>query len=105
LLPVIFISIIQEKFLNISTDTSIIIINVTKKATDDKPTTLHWTGSNTALTELIYALHSQGIFNNRNATIKPIVKVFESTFNVDLGDSCHPFLGFKSRKINRTKNL
>ena len=78
---------------------------LSKTATSDKPTTLHWTGSKTALTELIYALHSQGIFNNANADIKPIVKVFESTFNVDLGDFYHTFLELKSRKMNRTKFL
>ncbi|WP_449301325.1 RteC domain-containing protein [Parapedobacter soli] len=81
---------------------------LSKTATDDKPNALpklNWTGSKTALTELIYALHSQGIFNNGNADIKPIVKVFESTFNVDLGDFYHTFMELKSRKINRTKFL
>lgn len=81
---------------------------LSKTATGDKPNTLpnlHWTGSKTALTELIYALHSQGIFNNGNADIKPIVKVFESTFNIDLGDFYHTFMELKSRKINRTKFL
>lgn len=37
--------------------------------------------------------------------IAPIVKVFESTFNIDLGDFYHTFLELKSRKINRTKFL
>lgn len=77
-------------------------------ANENKPPTLqklNWTGSKTALTELIYALHSQGIFNNGNADTKPIVKVFESTFNIDLGDFYHTFLELKSRKINRTKFL
>jgi len=75
---------------------------------DNKPSTqtkLNWTGSKTALIELIYALHSQGIFNNGNADIKVIVKIFESTFNIDLGDFYHTFLELKSRKINRTKFL
>ena len=78
------------------------------KSVGDKPTArpkLNWTGSKTALTELIYALHSQGIFNSGNADIKPIVKVFESTFNIYLGDFYHTFLELKSRKINRTKFL
>ncbi len=66
---------------------------------------LNWTGGKTVLTELIYALHSQGIFNNGNADIKPIVKVFESTFNIDLGDFYHTFMELKSRKMNRTKFL
>ena len=81
---------------------------LSKTAVGDKPTALpklNWTGSKTALIELIYALHSHGIFNNGNADIKPIVKVFESTFNIELGDFYHTFLELKSRKINRTKFL
>lgn len=69
------------------------------------PTKLNWTGNKSALTELIYALHSQGVFNNGNADIKPIVTVFERTFNIDLGDFYHTFLELKARKINRIKFL
>ena len=64
---------------------------------------LNWTSSKTAATELIYALHSQGVFNNGNTDIVLIVKIFEKTFNIDLGDFYHTFLELKSRKINRTK--
>lgn len=66
---------------------------------------LSWTGNKTALTELIYSLYAQGIFNNGNADIKLIAKTFESTFNVDLGDFYHTFMELKARKINRTKFL
>ncbi|AWG23850.1 RteC domain-containing protein [Flavobacterium kingsejongi] len=64
---------------------------------------LIWTGNKTALTELIYALYSQGVFGN--ASIKVITKTFEHAFNVDLGDFYHTFMELKSRKINRTKFL
>lgn len=64
---------------------------------------LNWTGSKTALTELIYALYSQGVFGN--ADIKVIAKTFENTFNISLGDFYHTFMELKSRKINRTKFL
>ena len=64
---------------------------------------LNWTGNKTALTELIYALYSQGVFGN--ADIKVIAKTFESTFNISLGDFYHTFMKLKSRKINRTKFL
>ncbi|MDV3970658.1 RteC domain-containing protein [Elizabethkingia anophelis] len=64
---------------------------------------LKWTGSKTALTELIYALYANGVFNNGNADIKVIAKVFESMFNIDLGDFYHIFMELKFRKINRTK--
>lgn len=66
---------------------------------------LNWSGSKTALIELIYALHSQGIFDNGNADIKIIAKTFERAFNIDLGDFYHTFMELKSRKINRTKFL
>ncbi len=75
---------------------------------DNKSSTqakLNWTGSKTALTELIYALHSQGVFNNGTVNIKSIVTVFERTFNLGLGDFYHTFLELKSRKINRTNFL
>lgn len=64
---------------------------------------LNWAGSKTALTELIYALHAQGVFDN--ADIKIIAKTFESIFNIDLGDFYHTFMELKNRKVNRTKFL
>lgn len=67
--------------------------------------TLNWTGSKTSLIELIYALHAQSVFDNRNADIKVIAKTFESAFNIDLGDFYHTFMELKARKINRTKFL
>ncbi|SHK26008.1 MULTISPECIES: RteC domain-containing protein [Bacteroidota] len=78
--------------------------NTHQNKTSEKPV-LNWTGSKTALTELIYALYAHGIFDNGNADIKVIAKTFESTFNIDLGDFYHTFLELKARKINRTKFL
>ncbi|MGV8963384.1 MAG: RteC domain-containing protein [Candidatus Saccharimonadaceae bacterium] len=66
---------------------------------------LNWTGNKTALTELIYALYSLGVFENGNVDIKLISRTFERTFNIDLGDFYHTFMELKSRKINRTKFL
>lgn len=73
--------------------------NNQKKPSDKFP--LKWVESKTALTELIYALHSQGAFGN--ADIIAIAKTFESTFNISLGDFYHTFMELKARKINRTK--
>ena len=75
--------------------------NNNQKKSNSSP--LNWTGNKTALTELIYALYSQGVFGN--ADIKAIAKTFESTFNISLGDFYHTFMELKSRKINRTKFL
>ena len=66
---------------------------------------LKWTASKTALTELIYALYSHGVFNNGNTDIKLIAKTFEDAFNIELGDFYHTFMELKARKINRTKFL
>ena len=76
-------------------------INV-KKVSDNS---LIWTASKTALTELIYALYSHGVFNNGNTEIKLIAKTFEDAFNIELGDFYHTFMELKARKINRTKFL
>lgn len=78
--------------------------NDNQKIPFDNPS-LNWTGTKAAAIELIYALHSQGGFNNGNADIILIVKVFESTFNIDLGDFYHTYLELKARKINQTKFL
>lgn len=64
---------------------------------------LNWTSNKTALTELIYALYSQGVFGSTG--IKVIAKTFENTFNISLGDFYHTFMELKSRKVNRTKFL
>ena len=79
------------------------LTNNHKKAPNNS--SLNWTASKTALTELIYALYEQGVFNNGNTDIKLIAKTFESVFNIDLGDFYHTFMELKARKINRTKFL
>ena len=76
-------------------------INV-KRGSDNS---LKWTASKTALTELIYALYSHGVFNNGNTDIKLIAKTFEEAFNIELGDFYHTFMELEARKINRTKFL
>lgn len=66
---------------------------------------LQWTESKTALIELIYALHAQGVFNNRNADIKSIAALFETVFKIDLGDYYRNFLAIRIRKKGRAKFL
>lgn len=77
--------------------------NKQKNTSESYP--LNWTANKTALTELIYALHSQGVFDNGNADIKLIARTFELAFNINLGDFYHTYMELKSRKINRTKFL
>jgi len=67
--------------------------------------TQKWTGSKVALIELIYALHTEGVFNNGTSELKEVTSFFESTFNVDLGQFNRTFLEIRSRKSERTKFL
>jgi len=68
-------------------------------------TKLQWTLSKTALIELIYALHAQGVFDNGKIDIKVIANEFETVFGIDLGDFYHTYLELRNRKNNRTKFL
>ena len=64
-----------------------------------------WTGSKVALIELIYALHTEGVFNNGAADLKDIAEYFEHTFEIDLGQYRRVFLEIRARKSDRTKFL
>lgn len=48
---------------------------------------LTWTGSKTDLIELIYALDTEGCFNNGKIPLTQIAAYFESIFNIDLGNN------------------
>lgn len=69
-----------------------------------KPNTkLTRTGSKIALTELLYALHSEGTFNNGAVDLKDIAEYFEHIFEIDLGQYHRVFLEIRARKNDRTK--
>ena len=63
----------------------------------------NWTGSKVALIELLYALHSEGVFNNGASDLKDIAAYFENTFNINLGQYHRAFLEIRMRKGDRTK--
>lgn len=64
---------------------------------------LNWTGSKVALTELLYALQTEGVFNNGTADLKDIAEYFEENFNIDLGQYRRTFLEIRVRKDERAK--
>lgn len=66
---------------------------------------LKWTGSKVGIIELIYALHTEGVFNHGAADIKEIVQVFSKTFDIDLGQFHRTFYEISNRKEERTKFL
>jgi hypothetical protein len=65
----------------------------------------NWTGSKVALTELLYALHTEGVFNNGTSDLKEIAEYFENIFNIDLGQYHRAFLEIRMRKTDKTKFL
>jgi hypothetical protein len=67
--------------------------------------TLQWTGSKTALTEIIYALREANVLNSGSASLKEIAAVMQRTFNIELGDLYKIYSEIKQRKKNRTKFL
>ncbi|MDD3005550.1 RteC domain-containing protein [Flavobacterium sp.] len=80
-------------------------INTSEKSQHNHNLTQCWTGSKVALVELIYALHSEGVFNNGSSDLKDIVEYFESVFDIDLGQYRRVFLEIRGRKSDRTKFL
>lgn len=66
---------------------------------------LRWTSSKVALIELIYSLHSAGVFNQAKTDIKHLTGHFETLFEIELGNVYHVFQEIRLRKKNRTSFL
>ena len=66
---------------------------------------LLWTSSKTALTELIYALYSDGALNHGTAELTTIISSFEDFFNIRLDNTYKTYSEIKARKGTRTKYL
>lgn len=66
---------------------------------------LLWSGSKTALVELIYALYSSGDLNHGTVDLQTIRTSFEDIFNVKLDNIYKTYSEIKARKSNRTKYL
>lgn len=62
-----------------------------------------WTGSKVSLTEIMYAFHTKGVFNNGAAELKEIASYFEEIFHIDLGQYRRTFLEIRDRKSDKTK--
>ena len=68
--------------------------------TQSQSTPLIWTDTKTSLTELIYGLYTQGVFNNGKATLNDISKHFQLSFNIKLVSIYKIFQEMRERKIN-----
>lgn len=62
-----------------------------------------WTAPKVSLIELLYALHTEGVFNNGAADLKEIAEYFEHIFEIDLGQYRRAFLEIRARKNDKTK--
>lgn len=69
----------------------------------EKP--LQWTGAKVGIIELIYALHTEGVFNHGTSDLKDLIKYFEKAFAIDLPQFHRTFFEITSRKTERTKFL
>lgn len=72
---------------------------------ENKHKVLVWTGPKTALTELIYALFSNGAINHGAADINTITSSFEDFFNIKLDNIYKTYTEIKARKSSKTKFL
>lgn len=67
---------------------------------------LKWTGTRVALVELMYALNTEGVFNNGNISMNDLAKNLETLFNIELGQFRRSFMEIKTRKtIEKTSFL
>lgn len=74
-----------------------------KEKSDRQP--LQWTSSKVSLVELIYALHSEGAFNQGTADLKEVAEFFERIFHIELGQYHRAYIEMRLRKNERTKFL
>ncbi|HUH19360.1 RteC domain-containing protein [Albibacterium sp.] len=65
-------------------------------------TPIVWTGNQSDLVELLYALVESGTFNNGNVKIKTVILYFQTIFQVDLKYYYHKFTDISNRKKERT---
>lgn len=73
------------------------------KFSDKSPLT--WSGSKSALTELLYALHVTQSFNGGNIDFSETVRFIEKSFNTELGNFYKTLHEIRNRKTGSTKFL
>jgi len=64
-----------------------------------------WTGSKAGLIELAYALKEEGSINGGNMEVKEIIEMFETLFDISLGQHGATFIELQQRKNGKTKYL
>ena len=64
-----------------------------------------WSGSKVGLIELAYALKEEGSINGGNMEVKEIIEMFETFFDISLGQYGATFIELRQRKKGKTKFL
>lgn len=77
----------------------------TKTRTQNASKKLKWTGSKAGMVELMFALHTIGVFNHGTCDIGEIAKVFSTSFDIEIGQIHRIFHEISNRKSERTKFL
>jgi hypothetical protein len=72
---------------------------------EENLTVLKWSASKVALIELAYALHQSNCFNGGSIEFSEIMRFFEKTLDIDLGNYYKTVTEIKDRKNGRTKFL
>ncbi len=67
--------------------------------------TIQWSASKVALTELVVALHQTRCLNGGNKDLSETVKWFENNFEIDLGNYHKTLIEIRSRKNDKAKFL
>jgi hypothetical protein len=93
-----FIHYVREAMQNLNAGNAILF-------EEKKHKVLLWTAPKTALTELIYALHSNGALNHGAADINTIAASFEDFFNIKIDNIYKTYSEIKDRKSSKTKFL
>lgn len=81
------------------------LLELTKVKPVTESKILKWTGSKVGMVELIYALHTIGVFNHGSSDIREIAKGLSSAFEIDIGQFHRIFYEISNRKSDRTKFL
>ena len=73
--------------------------------TKKQPRLLLWSGTKTALVELIYAIHANGDLNHGAVELSRVASSFEDFFNIKLDNFYKTYSEIRSRKGSRSKYL
>jgi hypothetical protein len=83
------------------------ILSISKGKEEEKDafSTLVWSSSKVGLTELIYGLYNMRCFNGGNVELSEVMRFFEKSLAIDLGNYHKTIFEIRNRKNDTTKFL